>query len=65
MYEHTPANKAILEQKCGGTFEAVLTGKGDTKCLIPQVGTLHFLFRGQGEDIFLVRLRFIVVIRQM
>mgnify|MGYP000000618427 FL=1 len=50
MYEHTPANKAILEQKCGGTFEAVLTGKGDTKCLIPQVGTLHFLFRGQGEE---------------
>ena len=50
MYEHTPANKAILEQKCGGIFEAVLTGKGDTKCLIPQVGTLHFLFRGQGEE---------------
>ena len=40
MYELTPANKQILSRR-NGTFEAVLTGKGDEKCLIPEVGVLQ------------------------
>lgn len=39
-HEKTPFNS----EKCGGTFEAVVTGNGQEKCLIPQVGTLHFWF---------------------
>lgn len=50
MYELTPANKQILSRR-NGTFEAVLTGKGDEKCLIPEVGVLHYLYRGQNEEV--------------
>ena len=50
MYELTPANKQILSKR-NGTFEAVLTGKGDEKCLIPEVGVLHYLYRGQNEEV--------------
>lgn len=50
MYELTPANKQILSRR-NGTFEAVLTGKRDEKCLIPEVGVLHFLYRGQNEEV--------------
>ena len=32
------------------SYEVVLTGHGNEKFLIPQVGTLHFLFRGQGVE---------------
>lgn len=49
MYELTPANKKILSRR-DGTFEAVLTGRGEEKCLIPEVGVLHFLYRGQNEE---------------
>ena len=44
LHENTPANKVLFNQKCAGTYEAVLTGHGNEKFLIPQVGTLHFLF---------------------
>lgn len=50
MYELTPANRQILSRR-NGTFEAVLTGKGDEKCLIPEVGVLHYLYRGQNEEV--------------
>lgn len=50
LKEHTPANEAIYNKMCGGTFEAVETGRGKEKCLIPQVGTMHFLYRGQGDE---------------
>lgn len=50
LHENTPANKILFNQKCAGTYEAVLTGHGNEKFLIPQVGTLHFLFRGQGVE---------------
>lgn len=49
-HELTPANKEILRKMGGGTFEAVLTGKGDEKCLIPEVGTLQYLYRGQNKE---------------
>lgn len=49
-HEKTPANSKILKEKCGGTFEAVITGNGQEKCLIPQVGSLHFLYRGQNQE---------------
>lgn len=49
-HERTPANSQLLKEKCGGTFEAVVTGNGQEKCLIPQVGTLHFLYRGQNQE---------------
>lgn len=50
LYEHTPANRDLFNRKCAGTYEAVITGDGDEKYLIPQVGTLHFLYRGQGVE---------------
>ena len=43
MHELTPANAALFRKMAGGTFEAVMIGKGEEKCLVPQVGTLHFL----------------------
>lgn len=49
MHELTPANKELLSRR-NGTFEAVLTGKGEEKCLIPEVGVLHYLYRGQNEE---------------
>lgn len=49
-HEKTPANSKILKEKCGGTFETVITGNGQEKCLIPQVGSLHFLYRGQNQE---------------
>lgn len=48
--ENTPANKEFLARR-NGTFEAVLTGKGDEKCLIPEVGVLYFLYRGQNDEV--------------
>ena len=50
MHELSPANKIILSRR-NGTFEAVLTGKGDEKCLIPEVGVVHYLYRGQNEEV--------------
>jgi hypothetical protein len=50
-YEMTPANSQLMRQKGEGTFEAVLTGRGPEKCLIPEVGTLHFLYRGQNQEV--------------
>ena len=50
LHEKTSANSKIMEQMCKGTFEAVMTGMGNEKCLIPQVGTLHFLYRGQNQE---------------
>ena len=50
MHELTPANAALFRNMAGGTFEAVMTGKGEEKCLVPQVGTLHFLYRGQNSE---------------
>lgn len=49
-HEKTPANSMLLQNRNGGTFEAVLTGKGEEKFLIPDNGALHFLFRGQNEE---------------
>lgn len=50
IHELTPVNKEILRKMGSGTFEAVLTGNGDEKCLIPEVGTLQYLYRGQNEE---------------
>ena len=50
MHELTPVNAALFRKMAGGTFEAVMTGKGEEKCLVPQVGTLHFLYRGQNKE---------------
>lgn len=50
MHELTPANVALFNKMAGDTFEAVMTGKGEEKCLVPQVGTLHFLYRGQNSE---------------
>ena len=46
----TPANSKLLQDRGDRTFEAVLTGNGEEKCLIPETGTLHFLFRGQNKE---------------
>ena len=49
-HEKTPANSMLLQNRNGGTFEAVLTGNGEEKFLIPDNGALHFLFRGQNKE---------------
>lgn len=49
-HEKTPANSKLFKDRCGGTFEAVVTGNGQEKCLIPQVGSLLFLYRGQNKE---------------
>lgn len=49
-HEKTPANSMMLNHYNGGTFEAVLTGNGEEKVLIPDNGVLHFLFRGQNKE---------------
>ncbi len=49
LYEHTPENEMVLERR-KGTFEAVMSGKGNEKYLIPEAGVLHFLFRGQTQE---------------
>ena len=49
-HEMTPANSAILKEKSEGTFEAVMTGRGNEKFLIPDNGTIHFLYRGQNDE---------------
>lgn len=51
LHELTPANNEIIKANLNGTFEAVLTGNGNEKCLIPQIGTLHFLYRGQNREV--------------
>lgn len=51
MHETTPENTALLHKMCDGTFEAVVTGNGEEKCLVPQVGTLYFLYRGQNTEV--------------
>lgn len=40
-HEMTPANSAILKEKSEGTFEAVMTGHGNEKFLIPDNGTIY------------------------
>ena len=47
LHEHSPWNISAFKEMCQGTFEAVETGNGREKCLIPQVAALNFLFRGQ------------------
>ncbi|MDY6419893.1 MAG: FRG domain-containing protein, partial [Succinivibrio dextrinosolvens] len=49
-HEMTPANSAILKEKSAGTFEAVMTGHGNEKFLIPDNRTIHFLYRGQNDE---------------
>ncbi len=49
-HEMTPANSAILKEKSEGTFEAVMTGRGNEKFLILDNGTIHFLYRGQNDE---------------
>ena len=34
MHELTPANAALFRKMAGGTFEAVMTGNVDEKCLV-------------------------------
>ena len=50
LHEMTPVNSDLLRQMGDGSFEAVYTGRGEEKCLIPEVGTLHFLYRGQNKE---------------
>lgn len=49
IHEFSPANYALLSEHFG-TFEAILTGRGNEKCLIPEIGTVHFLYRGQNAE---------------
>lgn len=49
-HEMTPANSAILKEKSAGSFEAVMTGHGKEKYLIPDNGTIHYLYRGQNDE---------------
>lgn len=44
-------NKVIYNKMTEGHFEAVLTGNGDEKCLIPEEGFPFYLYRGQNEEV--------------
>lgn len=50
IHETSPANSALIKEKCGGRFEAVCTGIGNEKCLIPEECASFFLYRGQNEE---------------
>lgn len=50
LFEHSLENFKLLS-KYFGTFQAVLSGKGSEKYLIPELGTAHFLYRGQNKEI--------------
>ncbi|MST85770.1 FRG domain-containing protein [Hallella mizrahii] len=43
-------NKDIYKKMTDGHFEAVLTGIGDEKCLIPEEVFPFYLYRGQNEE---------------
>lgn len=47
--ERSEINQQILHEHEVG-FEAVLTGNGDEKILIPEDGTVVYLFRGQNKE---------------
>ncbi len=47
--EFSSANIELHKQRLE-TFEAVLTGNGSEKCLIPEIGTVHYLYRGQNSE---------------
>lgn len=49
IHEFSQENYVLLS-KHFGTFEAILTGRGEEKCLIPETGTAHFLYRGQNAE---------------
>lgn len=49
LCEYSPENYKLLE-KYLGTFQAVLSGRGQEKYLIPETGTAHFLYRGQNVE---------------
>ena len=49
LHELTPKNRKIMS-RAKGTFEAVLSGRGKEKYLIPEAGTLHYLYRGQSQE---------------
>lgn len=49
LCEYSPENNKLLEQYLG-TFQAVLSGRGQEKYLIPETGTAYFLFRGQNVE---------------
>lgn len=48
-YEKSDINQQMMRNNEIG-FEAVLTGHGDEKTLIPEDGTVIYLFRGQSQE---------------
>ena len=49
FYEQSDINQQIaLDHELG--FEAILTGNGDEKILLPEDGTVIYLFRGQNQE---------------
>lgn len=49
-HDMTPGNSSLFKNMCENTFEAVEINSCQEKCLIPQVGTLFFLYRGQNKE---------------
>lgn len=45
-----PEEQKIIDEQRKGIFEAVLTGNGEEKCLIPDMNMVHYLFRGQNQE---------------
>lgn len=50
MKDLSPGNSMIIQEKCGGKFEAVTINGSDKICLIPQIEGSYFLFRGQNQE---------------
>ena len=50
MKDLSPGNSMIIQEKCGGKFEAVTINGSDKICLNPQIEGSYFLFRGQNQE---------------
>ena len=49
LCETSPANSMLLS-KYYGSYQAILSGNGQEKYLVPELGTVHFLYRGQNKE---------------
>ena len=49
--ETSPANQEMHQKHCIGTFEAIISGNGNEKYILPNITSLHFLYRGQNQEV--------------
>lgn len=62
MKDLSPGNSMIIQEKCGGKFEAVTINGSDKICLIPQIEGSFFYLEDKIKSIYHVILPYIVAI---